>query len=99
MGLEDILASRCIAIPMRRTDKRMPAFPPDFDGAPVRHALHSLLLMHFQAAHCNYFARPELHKLHNCSVELWSPPPMWAAFFEVVGQVAGLLDTISEAAE
>lgn len=24
MGLEDILASRCIAIPMRRTDKKMP---------------------------------------------------------------------------
>jgi hypothetical protein len=99
MGLEDVLASRCIAIPMRRTDKRMPAFPPDFDGAPVRHALYSLLLTHFQAVHRNYFSRPELHKLHNRSGELWSPLVALAAFFEEVGQVVGLLDAISEAAE
>jgi len=99
MGLEDILASRCIAIPMRRTDKRMPAFPPDFDGAPVRHMLYTLMMTHFKSVHRNYFARPELHKLHNRSGELWSPLVALAAFFEEEGQVTGLLDAISEAAE
>ena len=54
MGLEDILASRCIAIPMRRTDKQMPLFPPDFDGAPVRHLLYVLALTHFQTVYNNY---------------------------------------------
>ncbi|MFW5709593.1 MAG: hypothetical protein ACOCX5_05170, partial [Chloroflexota bacterium] len=99
MGLEDILASRCIAIPMRRTDKRMPAFPPDFDGAVIRHQLYTLALTHFKAIQRNYFHRPALHKLHNRSGELWSPLVALAAFFEGVGQVAGLLDAISEAAE
>lgn len=41
-GLEDILASRCIAIPMRRTDQKLPSFPSDFDGTAVRHQLHTL---------------------------------------------------------
>ena len=99
MGLEDILASRCIAIPMRRTDKMMPAFPPDFDGASIRHQLYTLALTHFKSIHCNYFQRPELHKLHNRSGELWSPLVALAAFFEEEGQVEGLLDAISEAAE
>jgi len=99
MGLEDVLASRCIAIPMRRTDKRMPAFPPDFDGAQVRHMLYTLALSHFKTVSQNYFARSELHKLHNRSGELWSPLVALAAFFEEVGQVTGLLDAISQAAE
>jgi hypothetical protein len=99
MGLEDILASRCIAIPMRRTDKRMPAFPPDFDGAGIRHQLYTLALTYFKVIQSNYFQRPELHKLHNRSGELWSPLVALAAFFEEEGQVAGLLDAISEAAE
>lgn len=42
MGLEDVLASRCIAIPMRRTDRKLPSFPPDFDGARIRHMLYAL---------------------------------------------------------
>ncbi|MEQ8677157.1 MAG: CHC2 zinc finger domain-containing protein [Aggregatilineales bacterium] len=99
MGLEDILASRCIAIPMRRTDKKMPAFPPDFDGAGIRHQLYTLALTYFKSIHGNYFQRPELHKLHNRSGELWSPLVALAAFFEEEGQVEGLLDAISEAAE
>jgi hypothetical protein len=99
MGLEDILASRCIAIPMRRTDKRMPAFPPDFDGAGIRHQLYTLALTHFKAIQRNYFYRSDLHKLHNRSGELWSPLVALAAFFEEEGQIAGLLDAISEAAE
>jgi DNA primase len=99
MGLEDILASRCIAIPMRRTTRKMPSFPPDFDGAPLRHQLYVLALTHFQAVYRNYFERPELHKLHNRSGELWSPLVALAAFFEEQGGVVGLLDTISNAAE
>jgi hypothetical protein len=99
MGLEDILASRCIAIPMRRTTRKMPSFPPDFDGAPLRHQLYTLALTHFQAVYRNYFERPELHKLHNRSGELWSPLVALAAFFEEQGNVVGLLDAISNAAE
>src|SRR5690606_38252813 len=99
MGLEDILASRCIAIPMRRTTRKMPSFPPDFDGAPLRHQLYTLALTHFQAVYRNYFERPELHKLHNRSGELWSPLVALAAFFEEQGGVVGLLEAISNAAE
>jgi hypothetical protein len=99
MGLEDILASRCIAIPMRRTTRKMPSFPPDFDGAPLRHQLYTLALTHFQTVYRNYFERPELHKLHNRSGELWSPLVALAAFFEEQGGVIGLLDAISNAAE
>jgi hypothetical protein len=99
MGLEDILASRCIAIPMRRTTQKMPSFPPDFDGAAIRHQLYTLTLTHFQNVYTNYFERPELHKLHNRSGELWSPLVALAAFFEEQGGVTGLLDAISDAAE
>jgi len=99
MGLEDILASRCIAIPMRRTTRKMPSFPPDFDGAALRHQLYILALTHFQAVYRNYFERPELHKLHNRSGELWSPLVALAAFFEEQGGVVGLLDAITNAAE
>ena len=49
MGLEDVLASRCIAIPMRRTNKKMPSFPSNFDGGAIRHQLYTLALTHFQA--------------------------------------------------
>jgi hypothetical protein len=98
-GLEDILASRCIAISMRRTDKKMPSFPPDFDGAAVRHQLYMLALTAFPHLYTNYFERPALHTLHNRSSELWSPLVALAAFFEEEGQVTGLLDAISEAAE
>src|SRR5690606_34473627 len=99
MGLQDILASRCIAIPMRRTTQKMPFFPPDFDGAPLRHQLYTLTLTHFKSVYTNYFDRPELHKLHNRSSELWSPLVALAAFFEEQGGVTGLLDAISDAAE
>ncbi len=63
--------------------------PRDFDGAAIRHQLYTLALTHFQAIQRNYFQRPELHKLHNRSGELWSPLVALAAFFEEDGQVAG----------
>jgi hypothetical protein len=97
-GLEDILASRCIAVPMRRTDRKVPSFPPDFDGAPQRHQLYTLALTYFQVVHRNYFERPELHKLHNRSGELWSPLVALAAFFEEQGGIGGLLQAIFDAA-
>jgi len=98
-GLEDILASRCIAIPMRRTDKKMPSFPPDFDGASIRHQLYTLALTAFPHLYTNYFERPALHTLHNRSSELWSPLVALAAFFEEQGKVTGLLEAIATAAE
>jgi hypothetical protein len=98
MGLEDILASRCIAIPMRRTTQKMPSFPPDFDGAPLRHQLYTLALTHFQTVYANYFERPDLHKLHNRSGELWSPLVALAAFFEEQGNIRGLLEAVSDVA-
>jgi hypothetical protein len=97
--LEDILASRCIAIPMRRTDKKMPSFPPDFDGAGIRHQLYTLALTAFPHLYTNYFERPALHTLHNRSSELWSPLVALAAFFEEHGSVSGLLQAIASAAE
>ncbi|MCU0464760.1 MAG: toprim domain-containing protein [Anaerolineae bacterium] len=99
MGLEDILASRCIAIPMRRTDRQMPSFPPDFDGATIRHQLYTLALTAFPQVYTNYFERPQLHTLHNRSGELWSPLVALAAFFEEQGGVRGLLDAIATAAQ
>ena len=99
MGLEDILASRCIAIPMRRTDKKMPSFPPDFDGASLRHQLYVLVLTYFQDVYRNYFERLELHTLHNRSGELWSPLVALAAFFEEQGKIKGLLEAIAKAAQ
>lgn len=99
MGLEDILASRCIAIPMRRTDRKMQLFPANFDAAAIRHQLYTLALTHFIDIHRNYFERPDLHRLHNRSGELWSPLVALAAFFEEKGAVVGLLQAISDAAE
>ena len=97
-GLEDVLASRCIAIPMRRTDKKMPLLPPHFSGSDIRHLLYTLALTHHQDIHRYYYEHPELHKLHNRSGELWQPLVALAAFFEEHG-VAGLSDAISTAAE
>jgi len=96
-GLEDVLASRCIAIPMRRTDRQMPSFPANFDGASIRHQLYTLALTHFQAVYTNYFECPDLHKLPNRSGELWSPLVALAALFESAG-VAGLLEAVKSAA-
>ena len=98
-GLEDILASRCIAIPMRRTDRQMSSIPPNFDAAEIRHQLYSLALTSFSSIAHNYFERPDLHKLHNRSGELWSPLVALAAFFEEEGGVQGLLQSISEAGQ
>ena len=84
---------------MRRTDKKMPCFPPDFDGAAIRHQLYMLALTAFPHLYANYFERPALHTLHNRSSELWSPLVALAAFFEEQGQVAGLLQAIAAAAE
>lgn len=84
--LEDILANRCIAIPMRRTDRKLPFFPPDFDGASLRHQLYTLALTAFRQIYTNYFERPETHTFHNRSGELWSPLVTLAAFFEEQGK-------------
>ncbi len=97
-GLEDVLASRCIIVPMRRADRQMPLLRPDFDGAEIRHLLYSLALTHVSSIYRNYFERPELHTLHNRSGELWSPLVALAAFFEEEGGVTGLLHGVSEAA-
>lgn len=52
----------------------------------------------FPAVYRNYFERPELHKQHNRSAELWSPLLALAAFFEEEGAIPGLLDAIATAA-
>jgi hypothetical protein len=97
-GLEDVLASRCIAVPMRRTDHKMPSFPSDFEGASIRHQLYTLALTSHEPVYRNYFERPELHKLQNRSAELWSPLLALAAFFEEDGNVSGLLQSLTDAA-
>jgi hypothetical protein len=67
---------------MRRTDRKMPFIPPDFDGAAIRHQLYVLALTALRHVYCNYFERPELHTLHNRSGELWSPLVALAAFLK-----------------
>jgi hypothetical protein len=99
MGLEDVLASRCIAISMRRTDHKLPSFPANYDGPDFRHQLYSLALTHFQSVYINYFERPELHTIANRSGELWVPLVALAAFFEEQGGLIGLLSIVSKAAE
>ena len=97
-GFEDVLASRCIPVPMRRADRKMPVFSPGYDGAVIRHALYTLALTHSATIYHNYVHRPELHTLLNRSNELWSPLIALAAFFEEVGGITGLLDTVRQAA-
>ncbi len=97
-GLEDVLASRCIPIAMRRSDQKLPSLSPSFDGQAIRHQLYTLVLSRYAAIRRNYYERPELHKLINRSHELWSPLIALAAFFEEEGSVAGLLSSIEEAA-
>lgn len=98
-GLEDILASRCILIPMRRTDRKLPFVAPNLDGASIRHQLYVLALTYFQSIYRNYAERLDLHKLHNRSGELWSPLVALAAFLEEQGGISDLLVAISQAAE
>ncbi len=98
-GLEDVLESGCIAIPMWRTDEKMHSFPPDFDGAGLRHQLYTLALTYFRTVYTNYSERPALHTLYILSGELWSPLVALAAFFEEQGDVSGLLEAIATTAE
>jgi hypothetical protein len=77
----------------------VPLEPSNFDGAPIRHTLYTLALTHFQPIYHNYFERPQLHTLQNRSGERWSPLIALAALFEEVGQVPGLLETITSAAD
>jgi hypothetical protein len=42
----------------------------------------------------NYFERPELHRLHNRSGELWSPLVALATFCEEQGGVTGLREAM-----
>lgn len=98
-GLEDVLASRCIALPMRRTMQKLPVFPANFDGAALRHQLYTLALTAFQEVRHNYTSRPELHPLNNRSAELWSPLMALAAFFEERGGIGGLKSAVADAAQ
>src|SRR5215207_11623970 len=97
-GLEDVLASRCIAIPMRRTDRKMPHFPPDFSDTSIRHQLYTLALTYHQEVYRHYYQRPDLHKLQNRSGKIWQPLVALAAFFEGHG-IDGLSTAIAQAAE
>jgi hypothetical protein len=97
-GLEDVLASRCIPVAMRRSDQKLPTLSPTFDGQEMRHQLYTLALTRYAAIRRNYDERSELHKLINRSHELWSPLVALAAFFEEEGKVDGLLQSIGEAA-
>jgi DNA primase len=97
-GLEDVLASRCIPVAMRRSDQKLPTLSPTFDGQEIRHQLYTLALTCYTAIRRNYDERLELHKLINRSHELWSPLVALAAFFEEEGNIEGLLQSIREAA-
>jgi hypothetical protein len=42
----------------------------------------NIKLVRHEAIRHNYYERPEIHKLHNRSGELWQPLVALAAFFE-----------------
>ena len=84
-GLEDVLASRCITLPMRQTAHRLPVCPPSFDGARLRHQLYSLVLTHFQVISHNYTQQLRQRASNNRLNELWSPLLALASFFEALG--------------
>jgi hypothetical protein len=98
-GLEDVLASRCIPVAMRRSDQKLPTLSPTFEGQEMRHQLYTLALTRYAAIRRNYDERPELHKLINRSHELWSPLVALAAFFEEEGDIHELLQSIRESAK
>ena len=91
-GLEDVLASRCITIPMRQTTCRLPVLPASFDGARLRHQLYSLALAHFQDICRIYTQQLRQRASSNRLGELWSPLLALASFFESVGGVDCLSD-------
>ena len=95
-GLEDVLASRCILLPMRRTTRRLPIFPASFDGTSLRHQLYSLALTYFREVQRSFCEHPS--DLTNRSGELWSPLIALAAFFEEVGGIGDLHTIMSQAA-
>ena len=95
-GLEDVLSSRCITIPMRHTAHRLPIFPASFDGAHLRYQLYSLALTYFHEVRRSFCEYPS--NLVNRSGELWSPLLALAAFLEAHGGIAGLRKPLSQAA-
>ena len=86
-GLEDVLASRCITIPMCQTARRLPVFPASFDGARLRHQLYSLVLTHFQVIRHSYTQQLQQQASNNRLDEFWSPLHALASFFESLGEV------------
>ena len=91
-GLEDVLASRCITIPMRPTARRLPVFPASFDGARLRHQLYSLALTHFGDIRRSYMKQLLNQASSNRLGELWSPLLALASFFEALSGT----DSLSE---
>lgn len=90
-GMEDVLSSRCIVLPMYRSTQRVPTMPIDFDGSEIRHMLYSLCLNNFQSVRA-FYEQNDLHNLVNRPAELWQPILALAAFFEQYGQIDGLLN-------
>jgi hypothetical protein len=96
-GVEDVLESRCIVVPMYRSRRQVPNLPLDFDGSQIRHKLYSLVLLNFQHIRASY-EKKDLHSLLNRSAELWQPILALADFFENFGKIDGLLDKMRERA-
>ena len=97
-GLEDVLASRCITIPMRHTARRLPVFPASFDGAHLRHQLYSLALTHFADIRRSYTKQLLQRASSNRVDELWSPMLALAGFFETMGGIDCLSEVTAAAA-
>ena len=89
-GLENVLSSRCITIPMRPTARRLPVFPASFDGARLRHELYSLALTYFGNIRRSCTRQLRQPTSSNRLSELWSPLFALASFFEVVGGINSL---------
>ena len=94
-GLEDVLASRCITLPMRPTARRLSVFPANFDGARLRHQFYSLALAHFGDILRIYTQQLRQRASNNRLGELWTPLLALAGFFEAVGGIECLSEMIA----
>ena len=92
-GLEKVLASRCIVVPMHRERRERPALPDNPTFAELRHALYTLML----TRHTDIRHLAEQNTLfaayHNRHRDLFRPLVTLAAFFEAHG-LTGLVNAV-----
>ena len=96
-GLEDVLASRCLKIPMRRTRRQRPERPDSAAYAALRHALYSFALTAHGTIRQHAADSTIGADYFNRTRELWLPLLALARTFEAAG-VDGLTAVVHRCA-